>query len=1470
MSFFTSLTGLNAATTQLSVTSNNIANAGTTGFKRSRSDFGDIFATSPLQKASTVVGQGTALKQVTQEFSQGNIELSGNSLDLAVTGEGFFPIKSSDGQDLFTRNGSFLLDEQNTVVNSAGQFLRVASVDSLGKADFQADLVPLTIAPSTVGQAIATSQIDLSINFPAEALPETQLNDANVETIKPFNPDDPTTYAKSAAVTIFDENGNDFLVTFYYRRVGVASSADPFNKWQTHILLDGQEITPGLGQATSADGTPLFVDKYGTIVPETELPVINERQISQKYILDDLADATVSTPAKASGEKLGEAYLDGNDGVNFAPTVPSIDISIDDSELANIGIHSVTLGTPTTQSLAFTDITDDVITAVGHGYETGDQIVFNDQDAANATGLTSGTAYYAIYLTDDTFSIASTAADASDGTVKTITDTAANTTLTFDSMSELTFDSSSEFSVAAGHGLRTGDRVVYNANDGEVASGLIDGATYYVINSDSESVDSDGITDDTVRLATTYANALSGTGINFIGGNTAQSLDYTEVVTFTMTTADDSEEIVSSLRPASASIDVIQTDEIETNDRISIELTDEDGTSRVISTAALNADASVTDVITALNRASAATSIVFNNVTSNVVTSGDHGYETGDQIVFNAHGDAAHGTGLTDGQTYFVIRLTDDTFSVASTYSNATAGAAVTITDTTENTALTFDSVSGRGEYLFSASTDVNGEVDLASRIIITRNDGKNFSIAEGTDHSLSGEATIYENLSSGSAVLSTTPSVETQNGKTLDGSTTLAELASVLTAGSAGTNYTVGLSAVSSNTLSIARTDGTNFSVTMSRLPNNTTDLLLIGGAAVAEGVTSDRTTTGLTAPDLTAAFDITIDEDPDEPLETDSITIDLSSLAIPANDGLHGSDIAELMTREINRQLGDQRYFDLSSAANRQFRMTFKADRSSDEPAQIVDIYLPSSSVYTESSLSAEIERQLQAATGTTVEVSYNRASKGFVFLTDDDRSQMSITNIPESASLTGSATPNVLFGLNNLSADYTLDSRGRYPSEVIANGEQILEEAQQRYGIKVDFESDDTGGRFSISSGTTGDSSAIRIDNISDAAATLFGFNATGDEAANLEVVAVDLPTAVRGVDSTPAKVFGRQVGIDPDETFFVDDSTNQFTVTVDNVTETFRLPVGTYSLPRFREALENRINAMEDSRGNSISGVSVTFDQENEVFTFTSGTTGNSAFLQISGPARYGLENIDSNAGQTVTYRSPVVDRASNGDPILVAKIDGVYEEFTESGTTLASLPDEFPDFDTDPEYRPLFLDKGELTFDTAGNLISPIDGISLNNVVIGGSGNTLNIDIDYAGSTQFSGDFSVNSQGQNGQPNGSLVSVDIADDGLVTASYSNGTQDLKGKIVLATFSTPNGLRQLGDSTFLESNESGTPTLGEPGGAGFGTIRAGARERANVDLTSELVDLITAQRNFQANAKAIETSSTLTSTIINIRS
>jgi flagellar hook-basal body protein len=251
------------------------------------------------------------------------------------------------------------------------------------------------------------------------------------------------------------------------------------------------------------------------------------------------------------------------------------------------------------------------------------------------------------------------------------------------------------------------------------------------------------------------------------------------------------------------------------------------------------------------------------------------------------------------------------------------------------------------------------------------------------------------------------------------------------------------------------------------------------------------------------------------------------------------------------------------------------------------------------------------------------------------------------------------------------------------------------------------------------------------------------------------------------------------------------------------------------------------------------------------------------------------NLDPGLGSTSTFIEPETFASANDLPAEVYvrfnNTTGRWEEYSASPDLNMLELTESQQFDEtrQPQWRPLFLDKGELTFDTSGNLVSPLTGVELDNVVIGGSGNSLQIDIDYTGSTQFTGEFSVNAQSQNGQPNGNLVGLDIGDDGLVTASYSNGSQQLKGKIILANFSTPNGLRQLGDSTFLESAESGAAALAEPGSAGVGTIRAGARERANLDLTSELVDLITAQRNFQANAKGLETSTTLTQTIINIR-
>jgi flagellar hook protein FlgE len=173
----------------------------------------------------------------------------------------------------------------------------------------------------------------------------------------------------------------------------------------------------------------------------------------------------------------------------------------------------------------------------------------------------------------------------------------------------------------------------------------------------------------------------------------------------------------------------------------------------------------------------------------------------------------------------------------------------------------------------------------------------------------------------------------------------------------------------------------------------------------------------------------------------------------------------------------------------------------------------------------------------------------------------------------------------------------------------------------------------------------------------------------------------------------------------------------------------------------------------------------------------------------------------------------------------------------------------------------------IVFNSAsGALETPLADLTLAPSVLDSRSNPITLSMSAASHGKG---FQVVSQDQNGLAGGSLVNVDVGSDGLVTSTYSNGQQLAAGRINLANFSSPEGLRQDGGTKYSVTVSSGEVSYGEAGSAGFGTIRSGALERSNVDLTSELIDLISAQRNFQANAKAIETSSTLTSTIINMR-
>ena len=914
MSFYTSLTGLKAATTELALTSNNIANVGTAGFKRSRASFGDIFATSPLQKATSVVGQGVSLKEVRQEFSQGNVEFSSNTLDLAISGEGFFPLKSADGlTDIYTRNGSFVLDEQFSVVNSSGQALLAAAVDSSGKADIS-KLNKLQIPTKTAGEARQTSLVELSLNLPSDA--DVIYGD--------FNRNNPNTYNKSTALSVYDSGGNSYLATIYYVKTSNATADSPFNKWQTYVYVGDDQVNAALQQATDENGELLYVNKYGELQPFSEVEDLLVNRKTQKFNLDDLTDVRTSTPATITGGKnLLGADLSADQGFNFK-SWDAIDSAADLSQFMTIDIDNS--GSPVT---------------------------------VNLSGL--------------------------------------------------------------------------------YEQGLVTGA----------------------RLA----------------------------------------------------------------DFIQDQLNDKFGDER---------------------------------------------------------------------------------------YFDLTASSNRSVKVTVQNKSVTLD-----------ASID---------------------------------------------------PTKPKVNG------------------------------------------NGQPFA-------------------------------------DLTR---VTIDD-----------------------------VVASLQAQVTEAEIG--------------------------------------------------------------LTVGYDSALRSFTFVPTNTSDNVTIE----------SAVQNTLFGTN--SSVQSVGPDGTWGAVVTPNGDLRRPAIEQRYGITVAY--DGAQETFSFSSGTTGDRSEIDVSfNVGGDKATDFarfmGFDiSTGTTSFIVDQSAV----AERGVESLPAITRGSSIAVNVNNNFSVDASNNTFVVSVNDVKGTVQLPIGAgYTLDSLINGLETAINQLATDSGSSVSGVTVDYDPATNGLVFTTGTTGTDSFIKVSGSATWGLANIEAGRGLTTTWIKP----SQAADVVNGVAVNKYIDEF---GNETASA-DGYTEL---AEWSPIFLDKGELTFNTSGNLVSPSGGAQLETVFLSGGRGALNLTIDYGNTTQFSQAFAVKSQSQDGAPEGDLVGVDIGDDGLVVASYSNGSQNSLGKIVLVTFPSNEGLRQNGDSSYLSSAKSGAATFGEPGTAGFGTIRAGARERSNVDLTTELVGLITAQRNFQANAKAIETSSALTSTIINIR-
>lgn len=225
MSFNIALSGLSSATADLSTISNNIANANTTGYKQSRTEFGDLYRRSSFEASGGSAGAGVHVVRVAQQFDQGTINTTGNALDLAISGDGFFTL-SDNGAPAYSRSGAFGTDRNGYVVNSEGMRLQVYPPQGTGGTFNTGRLVDLQLSAKTSPPA-ATATVSSALNLPANA---------SAPSVATFSPDDANSYNSTTSVTVYDSLGSAHTASFYFAKTANAG------EWNLYTTVDGAAV----------------------------------------------------------------------------------------------------------------------------------------------------------------------------------------------------------------------------------------------------------------------------------------------------------------------------------------------------------------------------------------------------------------------------------------------------------------------------------------------------------------------------------------------------------------------------------------------------------------------------------------------------------------------------------------------------------------------------------------------------------------------------------------------------------------------------------------------------------------------------------------------------------------------------------------------------------------------------------------------------------------------------------------------------------------------------------------------------------------------------------------------------------------------------------------------------------------------------------------------------------------------------
>ncbi len=251
------------------------------------------------------------------------------------------------------------------------------------------------------------------------------------------------------------------------------------------------------------------------------------------------------------------------------------------------------------------------------------------------------------------------------------------------------------------------------------------------------------------------------------------------------------------------------------------------------------------------------------------------------------------------------------------------------------------------------------------------------------------------------------------------------------------------------------------------------------------------------------------------------------------------------------------------------------------------------------------------------------------------------------------------------------------------------------------------------------------------------------------------------------------------------------------------------------------------------------------------------------------------NLDASATTVYNAVTDTPPYTTYGTALTVYDSQGAAVPFTMNFTRAAGTagPPALDNWQVRDSTGALLLDTGgnpiTLSFDATGNLVAPVTMPQVSIATPSATTPNITTTLDFSGATQFAANFGVTNLTQDGYTAGSFVGMSIAESGVITARYSNGQTQASGMLALADFRNVQGLAPIGGNNWVETYASGQPLMGQPGQGKFGVTRAGALEDSNVDLTGELVNMMTAQRAYQANAQTIKTQDQVLQTLVNLR-